>query len=174
MDLRSKFAEEEEEERLALIKPPPPELMKVWQPSKSYRYELRDIIGQMTPSEAYRQQLVTAGKEMRMIQRLEMKWKRNFDVWTRAATIVKAGYRGMKGRRYFKTVKEDLQLKLLQRRCKEQAVDAFYKNDSKLALEIIKNVPKMTKELYIIQFKIFYVTEAYSTCVDTILSYLGI
>ena len=148
-------------------------VLKVWKPSRNYRYELRDITEQFTPAEAYRQHLVSAGAEMRMKQRLEWKWKRNLAVWTKAATTVKAGYRGMLGRRYFKTVQEDLRLKLLQRRCKEQSTAAFYDNDVDTALKLIDAVPKMNRELYLLQFKIYYKTDAYDMCKEKILAYLS-
>ena len=165
--------EEEAAERIEFASSPPPDLMKVWQPSKSYRYELRDISEQLTPAQDYRQRLVNAGQEMRMIQRLEWKWKRNLELWTRCATIVKAGYRGLLGRRYFKTVQEELKLKLLQRRCKDEAVEAFFKEEFEQALNIIDDVPKMTMELFLLKFKILYIAELYTRCVVTINKFMG-
>ena len=148
-------------------------LLKVWKPSKNYKYELRDITEQYTPAEAYRQHLVSAGAEMRMKQRLEWKWKRNLILWTKASTSIKAGYRGMLGRRYFKTVQEDLRIKLLQRRCKEQSVNAFYANVTIMALKLIDDVPKMNRDLYLLQFKIYYKTEEYEQCKLKIVQYLS-
>lgn len=148
--------------------------LKVWRPSTNYRYELRDISEQFTPAENYRHKLQTLGREQRDLQRLEWKWSRNFDLWSKNATLIKAVYRGMLGRRYFNKVKAELQLKLAQRRCKEQAIEAYYiQNNSQLALDIIKNVPLMNRELYFIQFKIMYTFTKYKDCINDISNYLS-
>lgn len=164
---------EDDDESMATEAAPSSPLLKTWVPSQNYRYELRDITEQMTPAEAYRHKLVTAGKEKRMLQRLEWKWSRHFDLWDRSSTIVKAGYRGMLGRRYFAKVKEKLQLKLAQRRCKDQTIDAYMSGDPELALRTIAEVPEMTRDLYIIKFKILYTTGAYAECIQVTERYIG-
>lgn len=148
---------------------------RVWRPSANYRYELRDISEQFTPAESYKHVLQTLGKEQRDLQRLEWKWMKNFELWSSIATKIKALYRGMLGRRYFNKVKLDLQLKLAQRRCKEQSIEAYYiQNNSQLALNIISTVPLMNRELYLIKFKIMYTYEKYNETIDDILKYLSI
>lgn len=152
---------------------PPPPAFRVWRPSASYRYTMRDITEQYTPGENYRHQLATAGKEQRILQRLEWRWRRDLPLWTKCATTVKAGYRGMLGRRQFNKVKAALTLKLTQRRCRAAAVDAFYSGDTTTALEAIASVPQMTRELYIIKFKILHIIAEYQQCEDGIRAYLG-
>jgi hypothetical protein len=164
---------EDDDESLEPQPEPGSPLLKTWTPSQNYRYELRDITEQMTPAEAYRHRLVTAGKEKRVLQRLEWKWARNFELWDRSCTLVKAGYRGMLGRRYFAKVKEALQLQLAQRRCKEQTIDAYMNGEPQLALDTIETVPEMTRDLYIIKFKILYTTKMHAECIRTTLLYLG-
>lgn len=147
--------------------------LKTWKPSVSYKYSLRDITEQYTPAEAYRHQLATAGKEYRALQRLEWRWRKDATLWNKCATLVKAGFRGMKGRRYFNIVKEDLKLKLIQRRCYATATEQYYNGDSKSALETIAGVPQMTRDLYVIKFKILYIIQEYEECENSIKPYLG-
>ena len=149
-----------------------PEL-KTWKPSVSYKYSLRDITEQYTPAEAYRHQLATAGKELRELQRLEWRWRRDTPLWTKCATLVKAGFRGLKGRRYFNIVKEELKLKLIQRRCYATAIELYYNGQPEEALVTISEVPYMTRELYIIKFKILYIIQKYDECESSIRPYLG-
>jgi len=163
---------EDEDESLATEAEPGSPLLKTWAPSQNYRYELRDITEQMTPAEAYRHKLITAGKEKRVLQRLEWKWKRHFELWSRSCTLIKAGYRGMLGRREFAKVKEKLALQLAQRRCKEQAVDAYMNGEPQLALDTIEGVPEMTRELFIIKFKILYTTGRHEDSIHSTQMYL--
>ena len=99
--------------------------VKAWSPSMSYKLKIHDVGAQPTPAEAYRHKLATTGKEMRVLQRLEWRWERRIEKWTRAATIVKAGYRGMLGRRYFRSIREELEIGKEQRTAKAQAIEAI-------------------------------------------------
>ena len=79
-----------------------------WAPSQSYEHRLWDVTNQMTPAEAYRHRLATDGKLIRILQRLEWRWQKEYELWWRCSLAVQSGYRGMLGRRYFNSVKEKL------------------------------------------------------------------
>lgn len=146
---------------------------KDWAPSISYKQSMRDIEEQYTPAENYRNKLLTTGKEARILQRLEWKWQRDLERWTKAATTVKAGYRGMLGRRKFQAMKEDLVIKFEQRTCKANVLELMIDEQFEPALHEFEAVSVMTIELYIMKLKIFYVKEDMKSCISESLRVLG-
>jgi hypothetical protein len=77
-------------ERFVIYRPPKPSnrledfLYKnygAWAPSTKYSYTMWDIRNQMTPAEAYRHKLATSGALIRMLQRLEWRWQKAFQLW---------------------------------------------------------------------------------------------
>ena len=56
-----------------------------WAPSQSYEHRLWDVTNQMTPAEAYRHRLATDGKLIRILQRLEWRWQKAYELWWKSA-----------------------------------------------------------------------------------------
>lgn len=139
----------------------------VWHPNDSYKLTLKQIREQLTPAGIYRHKLATTGREERKLRRLEWRWQRRIVKWTKCATIVQAGYRGMVGRRYFKSIRHDLELKKLQREAKIAAIEAFKAGNKQKTLEILSMVEKMTGELYIVQAKVLYTAELFDQCIES-------
>jgi hypothetical protein len=127
----------------------------------SYQATLKQISEQLTPSDIYRHNLATTGRAERELRRLEWRWERRLEKWTRMATRVKAAYRGMLGRRYFKTIKADLEMKKKQRVAKTEAVQAFKDGDREKTMQILEFVEQMNGELYIVKSKVLYVSERF-------------
>jgi hypothetical protein len=148
------------------IEKPPPEVIKYWVPDNSYKKSIKEIGSQLTPGEIYRHKLATTAKEERKLRRLEWRWERRLAKWTRAATIVKAGYRGMMGRRYFKAIQADLRLKKEQREAKVNAVEYFKKGEYEMTLETLNKVTEMTCELYYIRAKVRYFQHLWMECFE--------
>lgn len=98
------------------------------------------------------------------MRRLEWRWERRLAKWTNAATTVKAGYRGMIGRRYFKTIRGDLILKKNQREAKTQAIIFFKDGKYDLTIDALNNVAEMSCELYLIRAKVYYIKNQYEDC----------
>eukprot|EP00602_Paraphysomonas_sp_CaronLab_P000830 CAMPEP_0185029112 /NCGR_PEP_ID=MMETSP1103-20130426/15221_1 /TAXON_ID=36769 /ORGANISM="Paraphysomonas bandaiensis, Strain Caron Lab Isolate" /LENGTH=315 /DNA_ID=CAMNT_0027563733 /DNA_START=34 /DNA_END=978 /DNA_ORIENTATION=+ len=138
-----------------------PPSTKIWAPNDSYKLTLKEISEQLTPSGIYRHRLATTGREERFLRRLEWRWERRFERWTWAATTVKAAYRGMLGRRYFKSIRKDLELKKMQREAKSKAIEAFRSGDRDKTLEILGMVDEMNGELYIVKAKVLYKLEEF-------------
>lgn len=137
---------------------------KPWEPNISYKLKIQDVEAQPTPAEAYRHKLATTGKEMRVLQRLEWRWEKRLEKWTRAATIVKAGYRGMLGRRYFRSIREELEVGKEQRTAKASAIAAIRENRKEDAIRIASSVRKMNGELYLILAKVYYTLHRFEEC----------
>ena len=70
---------------------------------------------------------------------------------------MKAAYRGMLGRRYFKTIRDDLEMKKKQRVAKYEAIQAFQAGDRERTLEILDFLEVKNGELYVVQAKVLYV-----------------
>lgn len=129
----------------------------VWKPSVSYKYMLKEIADQMTPAEAYRHKLQSTGKELRVLQRVEWRWSRALDLWVRSATTVQAGYRGMKGRQYYRSIRNDLILQRQQREARALAKQQFSQGLREDALQTIATVNPLNVELEVMRLKIYYV-----------------
>jgi tetratricopeptide (TPR) repeat protein len=145
----------------------------VWHPNDSYSLTLQQIREQLTPAGLYRQKLATTGKAERALRRLEWRWERRLAKWIRSATTVQAGYRGMVGRRYFKSIRNELEIKRAQREAKIAAIEAFKNGDKEKTIEILSMVEQMTGELYIVKAKVLYTTEQYDQCIESSLAALG-
>ena len=144
-----------------------------WRPSISYNYTISDIRNQFTPAENYRNALQTSGKLIRLIQRLELRWGRNFKAFTNAALRVQALHRGNVGRAFFKTVKEKLMIELKQRQAKLNASAFFRKNNFEEAVaEVDRNLPGSV-ELLVIKMKSQYRLAHYMNCIDTTEQVIG-
>ena len=140
--------------------------VNVWRPNASYNLTLQQIKEQLTPAGIYRQKLATTGKAERVLRRLEWRWERRLQKWTRSATTVQAGYRGMIGRRYFKSIRNELEIKKAQREAKIAAVEAFKAGDKEKTIEILSTVEQMTGELYIVKAKVLYTTEQFDESIE--------
>ena len=135
-----------------------------WAPSQKYSFTLWDIRNQMTPAEAYRHRLATSGKTIRMLQRLEWRWQKSFELWWKMALRVQSGYRGMHARKYYRSVKKDLLRVKEQREARRAAVELFEQGDKQGALEVLAKVEVMSTELWTIKIKILYSTEQWEAC----------
>jgi hypothetical protein len=129
---------------------------KNWVPDDSYKLTLTQIRSQLTPSGIYRNELATTGRAERELRRLEWRWERRLDKWVKAATTVKAGYRGMMGRNHFKQIKHVLEVVQAQRLAKRAAIDVFRSGDKDGTLEILAQVQEMNGDLFVIQAKVLY------------------
>ena len=101
--------------------------LQKWRPSIHYKYTLVDIQNQLTPAEYYRSRLLDYGKEIRAIQRLEWRMQKNPSGFLRAATLWQSLYRGYKGRQYYRSVKDDLEAKMLQRQTESLVLELLQK-----------------------------------------------
>jgi hypothetical protein len=147
--------------------------VSLWHPNDSYKHTLQQIRDQLTPAGIYREKLATTGREERKLRRLEWRWERRFVKWTKAATIVQAGYRGMVGRKYFKSIRYDLEMKKAQREAKIAAIEAFKAGDKEKTLKILSRVEQMTGELYIVKAKVQYIMEQIDQCIVSAKAALG-
>lgn len=138
-----------------------------WRPSVSYKHSLQDIKTQLTPSEFFRHRLKTAGKEIRAIQRLETRWNRNFEIFTKAAIKVQALFRGFQGREHFKVIKEDLRIVLSKRRGYAAAKEAFLSQNFELAISVCLSAEYPTEDLLLIQMKSQYRSGLYEDCIKS-------
>jgi hypothetical protein len=129
---------------------------KEWKPSLSYKHSLEDIRSQMTPSEHYRHRLVTSGKEIRMIQRLEFRWNRDINKWSRAATKIAALHRGNVGRAAFLLIKDHLVRMYIQRMARKVATDYFVSSMYNEAIVHIDNQLEQPLDLLEIKLKCCY------------------
>jgi tetratricopeptide (TPR) repeat protein len=147
--------------------------VEVWHPNDSYSLTLKQIREQLTPAGLYRQKLATTGKAERALRRLEWRWERRLPKWIKSATAVQAGYRGMVGRRYFKSIKTELEIKRAQREAKIAAIEAFKIGDKEQTIKILSMVEQMTGELYIVKAKVLYTTKQYDQCIECALAALS-
>jgi tetratricopeptide (TPR) repeat protein len=139
----------------------------VWKPSISYKVKLSEVKSQFTPAEYFKYRLQTSGKYIRMIQRLEARWKRNYTVWNNAALRIQAAYKRMKSRFYFQTIKDGLFKHLKHRRLLEAARAAFFteKNYEK-TIELSLTTEYESEELLTLSMKSHYRLSHYSECIS--------
>jgi len=91
------------------------------------------------------------------LRRLEWRWERRLEKWTRCSTIVKAGFRGMKCRRHIRSIRHKLEMERQQRNAKAEAVKAFAAGGKQEVLDIISTVKEMNGELWVVKGKVFYI-----------------
>jgi len=132
---------------------------KRWAPSIHYHLSVEDVRNQMTPAEFYRYQLVTSGKEIRALQRLEWRWMRNYSKFLSATQLVQRVFRGWNGRKYFYSIKRDLEILREQREAQKRALELFEEGEFQLALETTKAVAHPSIRLQRIKAKILYLLE---------------
>jgi tetratricopeptide (TPR) repeat protein len=135
-----------------------------WAPSQKYDYKLWDIQNQFTPSEAYRHRMQTSGAHIRLMQRLEWRWQKDYENWWKCALIVQSGYRGMLGRRYFASIKVKLRQEREQRLTMVAVVEHFKEGQYDLALEKLAQCEVLTSELHTINCKIMYLSRRFDPC----------
>ena len=168
---------------------------KLWSPDVDYAKKLAEIQAQRTPAELYRHKLDTIGRHARDMQRLEWRWSRDLDLWVspnmrplglvydymtfvvcnqeKCASRVKAGWRGMKGRIYFTTVRSTLVIQREQREARISATDQY--NAGKLfeATDTISAVKYLTPDLQLMKCKFLYQLQRYSDCIAACKTAIG-
>jgi hypothetical protein len=137
----------------------------LWTPSVSYAKTLSLIQAQRTPSELYRHKLETVGRHARDMQRLEWRWSHNVALWTNCSSRVKAGWRGMKGRIYFRSVRDALVIKREQREAKINATSLYNKGSLHAAADLISGVHNLTPELQFMKSQFYYQLQDYPMCI---------
>ncbi len=135
-----------------------------WAPSQKYDYKLWDIANQFTPTEAYRHKMKTSGNHIRMLQRLEWRWQKAYELWWKCALRVQAAYRGMKGRQYFRSIKDRLATERQQRETYEKAIELFRAGEKDACLEAIGRCAVLTSQLHVMKCKILYQTKRFDAC----------
>jgi hypothetical protein len=139
----------------------------VWKPSVSYKVKLSEVKSQFTPAEYFRYRLQTSGKYIRMIQRLEARWKRNYQVWNNATLRIQAAYKGMKSRFYFQTIKDGLFKQLKHRRLLEATRTSFFKERIyEKTIELALTTEYESDELLTLTMKAHYRLSHYSQCIS--------
>lgn len=146
---------------------------KEWRPSLSYKHTLQDIKSQYTPSEFFRHRLKTSGKEIRAIQRLELRYSRNLEAFTNAAIKIQALHRGNVGRAYFIMVRDDLARDLARRRSYNAAYEAFHVDDLEASLQACLSAQEHPENLLDIQIRCQYRLEKYEDCIATSMVIIG-
>jgi hypothetical protein len=156
-----------------------------WNPDIHYAKTLEEIKNQKTPAELYRHKLDTIGRHARNMQRLEWRWSQNLPLWvstkrrllsirviayfqTKSATAVKAGWRGMKGRIYFKSIKADLVVKREQREAKLNASALFAEGKIHQAVQVLTSVKpeNMLPSLLFMKSQFYYQLDEWKLCID--------
>lgn len=137
----------------------------VWQPSHSYKATLRDIQQQFTPAEHFRHKLATSGKQIRIIQRLELRMNRRHDAFAAAAVVVQARVRGIRDRTRFHRIKHDLQASLELRRATQAAVDAFAAKDYARCVQHCMTMAARSSDSLLMQTKAHYYLRQYQQAV---------
>jgi hypothetical protein len=144
-----------------------------WRPSLSYKYKIDDIRNQFTPAENFRHALATSGKYIRMIQRLEIRWNRNYAAFVWAATKIQALYRGNVDRAKFAAIKQELYIELKRRQAKATASSFFWVQEYEAAIdEINRNLPASV-ELLAIKMKAQYRLSRFEECITTSQEIIG-
>jgi hypothetical protein len=145
-----------------------------WRPSLHYGHRLHDIKNQFTPSENYRHQLKTSGAFIRMIQRLEMRWTRRIEEFTKASIDVQRVYRGMMGRRYFIRIKDMYYDDMLRRRYTKPTVAEYEEGNYEKSLDYIAQAPSPIGELLeTVKVKCLYRLKNYEDCIQASISLRG-
>lgn len=144
-----------------------------WRPSLSYKYKIDDIRNQFTPAESYRHALATSGKQIRMIQRLEIRWNHNYPAFVRAAVKIQSLSRGSAARERFRIIKSQLMQDLRRRQIKVTSVTLFENGRYMEAIEEINRNLPVSVELLGIKMKSLYKVKDYSNCIQTSLEIIG-
>lgn len=140
---------------------------RYWRPSLSYAHNIDEIRNQFTPAESFRYALATSGKYIRMIQRLELRWNRNYTAFVNAATKIQSLHRGNVSRAYYAQVKQELYIELKRRQAKAVSSALFLKKDyEECVAEVDRNLPG-TSELLAIKMKAQYRLQRLSECITT-------
>jgi hypothetical protein len=79
----------------------------------------------------------------------------------------------MKGRRYFKSIKDDLAIQKERREGKINAKKAYKEGKIYEAVDIINSVRNLTPELIFLKCQFLYQLQDYKTCVSTALLATG-
>lgn len=143
---------------------PPP---GVWTPSTTYKVPLDEIKIQLTPAQAYKLKLQTTGKITRLLQRLEWKWEKNYELWTSTTLRIQCFYRGYVGRKYYNTIKYDLFFKKKVRETNTNATNAYKNKQYDDVITIVDDLPidKQGFRLQTMKLKSYYATHRYNECV---------
>jgi hypothetical protein len=147
----------------------------VWKPTVSYKLKLDSIKNQLTPAQAYRKSYLETGKEVKLIQRLEVKCSKNPQKYNDAATKIQKLYRGGKYRFAFLQIRDRLFADLQYRRTLEKASDCCSKENYDEALSIIDslNIP-LTTEIMELKIKIAYTLNLFELCERTCKGVIGL
>ena len=138
-----------------------------WKPSISYKETLDEVIAQKTPAQEYKFKLQNTRAETRVIQKLEQRWNRKLELWTKSATKVKSIYRGFVCRRAFKKEKAALVIRVEQRLARKHALELFAEKKYNNAIDAIDGVKVITLELLILKARIQYCSAMLAECEKT-------
>lgn len=119
---------------------------------------------QRTPAEEYKHKLQSTRAEQRVLQRLEWRWERSLVLWTKSATKVQAGYRGMKSRQYFRQIKHELYVAYEQRKGRALALEKHAEGLSDEAVRILVEVSVQTVDLLVLRCRILYQLKRFHEC----------
>ncbi len=145
----------------------------VWKPSLSYKHRLEDIRDQFTPAEYYRYTLETSGKQIRIIQRLERRWNKNYDGFVKAAIVIQALYRGNVGREYFESVRGELKEQYRRREALAACVVFFENLQYAEAIAVVDEISPMPVNLLAIKMRCYYQLVDYKACIAVSTIILG-
>lgn len=146
---------------------------KYWRPSLSYKHTIDDIRNQFTPAENFRHALATSGKYIRMIQRLEIRWNRNYNAFVHAATKIQSLYRGNVSRAHYELIKQELIVELKRRQAMTAASAFFVAGSYNDAIdEVNRNLPGTT-QLLAIKMKAQYRLNLHDECIATSQEIIG-
>jgi hypothetical protein len=135
-----------------------------WTPSLSYIHTLEDVKNQFTPAEYYRYNLVTSGKIIRQLIRLEARWNKNYDSFFSAAVKVQSLYRGNVGREHFNQVKDVLKEEYRYRETKKMAIKLFEDRQFQEVLSVINSLT-FYLDLAVIRLKSQYKSNNFELCI---------
>lgn len=145
-----------------------------WQPSISYKHNLKDIKNQFTPAEYYRYTLATSGKQIRIIQRLELRWKRRYSEFTNSAIKVQSIFRGYMERKRFSVVKETLLKDFIMRKSIKLAKENFVTKNFKESIDICEALEIQNLDSLMIRLKSYYNLRDYESCIKVANDLIGI
>lgn len=136
----------------------------VWAPSIFYKNSVEGIRDQMTPAQAYRHKLQTTGKEERILRRLEWRWERDYEGFSKAARCVQSAYRGMVARQFISLIREELVSQKEQREAIAASRLNFESGNLNEALKAISGCKTTPIELRVLEAKIYYRQEKFEKC----------
>ena len=145
----------------------------VWAPSIFYQNSIEAIRDQMTPAQAYRHKLQTTGKEQRILRRLEWRWERDYEGFSKAARCVQAAYRGMTARHFISLIREELVLRKEQREAVAASRSHFEAGELNDSMKAILGCRIATIELRVLQAKIYYRQEKFDECATSAQQVIG-